>query len=81
MKWFYTVDEYTMRRVVAVAAAGAPILWLSAGGHIAVLGPAGRDIATDLHRGGAVLVLAAGPLGACLPGLRLPSTLTGPPRP
>ncbi|APX86060.1 NADH dehydrogenase [Methylorubrum extorquens] len=64
-----------------VATSGAPILWLSRGGHVAVLGSDGRDVAADLRRAGAFLVLAAGPLGACLPGLRLPSTLTGPPQP
>lgn len=61
----------------AVAASGAPILWLSPGGHVAVLDAAGRDTAADLHRAGALLVLAAGPLGACLPGFRHSSNLTG----
>ncbi len=64
----------------SVAASGAPILWLSPGGHVAVLGAVGRDGTSDLRRAGALLVLAAGPLGACLPGLRLPSILTGPPQ-
>lgn len=61
----------------AVATSQAPILWLSTGGHVAVLDAAGRDTAADLRRAGALLVLAAGPIGACLPGFRLPSTLTG----
>ncbi|UYW31956.1 hypothetical protein [Methylorubrum extorquens] len=61
----------------AVAASGAPILWLSPGGHVAVLDAAGRDTDADLRRAGALLVLAAGPLGACLPGFRLSSHLTG----
>lgn len=64
----------------AVAASGAPILWLSPGGHVAVVDAARHDTVADLRRAGALLVLAAGPLGACLPGLRLPSSLTGPPR-
>ncbi|BAQ47642.1 NADH dehydrogenase [Methylobacterium aquaticum] len=65
----------------AVAASGAPILWLSTGGHVAMLDASGRDAAADLRRAGALLVLAAGPLGTCMPGLRLPSNLTGPPKP
>ncbi|MDN3574274.1 hypothetical protein [Methylobacterium longum] len=65
----------------AVNASGAPILWLSSGGHVAVLEAAGRGTAADLRRAGALLVLAAGPLGACPPGFRLPSTLSGTTRP
>lgn len=61
----------------AVAASRAPILWLSTGGHVAILDAAGRDTAADLRRAGALLVLAAGPIGACLPGFRPPLTLTG----
>ncbi|AWB24952.1 hypothetical protein DA075_18280 [Methylobacterium currus] len=62
----------------AVAASGAPILWLSTGGHVAMLDASGRDAAADLRRAGALLVLAAGPLGACLPGYRPSPPLTGP---
>lgn len=62
----------------AVAASGASILWLSTGGHVAVVDAPGHDAAADLRRAGALLVLAAGPLGTCLPGLRLPSNRTGP---
>ncbi|WP_449410005.1 hypothetical protein [Methylobacterium komagatae] len=65
----------------AVAATGATILWLSAGGRVAVVDAAGRDLAGDLRRAGAFLVLAAGPLGTCLPGLGRPSTLAGLPQP
>lgn len=61
----------------AVAASGASILWLSTGGHVAVLDASGRDAAADLRRAGAFLVLAAGPLGACFPGYRSPPILTG----
>ncbi|GLS55093.1 hypothetical protein GCM10007886_32770 [Methylobacterium gregans] len=61
----------------AVAASGASILWLSTGGHVAVLDASGRDAAADLRRAGAFLVLAAGPMGACLPGYRPPPILTG----
>ena len=62
----------------AVAASGASILWLSTGGHVAVLDAPGRDAAADLRRAGALLVLAAGPLGTCLPGFRPPSKRAGP---
>ena len=62
----------------AVAASGASILWLSTGGHVAVLDASGGDAAADLRRAGAFIVLAAGPLGACLPGYRPPPILTGP---
>ncbi|KZB98963.1 hypothetical protein AU375_04766 [Methylobacterium radiotolerans] len=65
----------------AVATAAAPILWLSAGGHVAVVDARGGDTAADLRRAGALLVLAAGPLGTCLPGFRPPSNLTGTTRP
>ncbi|WP_244537544.1 hypothetical protein [Methylobacterium sp. yr596] len=65
----------------AVAASGVPILWLSPGGHVAVLDAAGRDAAADLRRTGALLILAAGPLGTCMPGFRLSSNLTGPTQP
>ncbi|GLS71290.1 hypothetical protein GCM10007890_33030 [Methylobacterium tardum] len=61
----------------AVAASGASILWLSTGGHVAVVDASRRDAAADLRRAGALLVLAAGPLGTCLPGFRLPSNRTG----
>jgi hypothetical protein len=61
----------------AVAATGAPILWLSSAGHVAVLDGTEPDLVAVLRRSGAVLVLAAGPLGPCLPGFRLPSTLAG----
>ncbi|MGE7157164.1 hypothetical protein ACQKJ1_25935 [Methylorubrum rhodesianum] len=61
----------------AVAASGLALLWLSPGGHVAVLDAAGRDAAADLRRAGVLLVLAAGPLGACLPGYRPRPTLTG----
>ena len=64
----------------AVAASGASILWLSRGGHVVVLDAPGRDAAAVLRRAGALLVLAAGPLGACLPGNRPSPTLTGPSR-
>jgi len=60
----------------AVLASGASILWLSAGGHVAVLDGTPPDLTTELRRSGA-LVLAAGPLGACLPGTRRPVTLIG----
>lgn len=65
----------------AVAASGARILWLSAGGHVVVVDIAGSDAAAELRRSGALLVLAAGPLGTCLPGFQPSATLTGPPRP
>lgn len=65
----------------AVAASGAPILWLSSGGRVAVLNARGRDTADELRRHGAVLVLAAGPLGSCLPGFQPTPILTGPPQP
>jgi hypothetical protein len=65
----------------AVAASGAPILWLSAGGYVAVVSSTGRDAAADLRRGGAFLVLAAGPLGTCMQGQRPPTTLAGLPQP
>lgn len=56
----------------AVAGSGASILWLSSGGHVAVLHADGRDVAADLRRHGAYLVAAAGPLGGCLPGFLPP---------
>ncbi|GJE74257.1 hypothetical protein [Methylorubrum suomiense] len=65
----------------AVTASGAPILWLSAGGHVAVLYAPGRDVAAHLRRAGALLVLAAGPLGTCLPSYRPSANLTGPSTP
>lgn len=61
----------------AVVASGAPILWLSSGGRVAVLDARGLDTVRDLRRHGAFLVLAAGPLGSCLPDLRLTPTFTG----
>lgn len=61
----------------AVAASGAPILWLSGAGRIAVLDGTDPDLVAVLRRAGAVLVLAAGPLGPCLPGSRHPATLAG----
>jgi hypothetical protein len=60
----------------AVLASGASVLWLSAGGHVAVIDGTRSDLTTELRRSGA-LVLAAGPMGACLPGFRRPTALTG----
>ncbi|TXM95077.1 hypothetical protein FV223_02065 [Methylobacterium sp. WL116] len=60
----------------AVLASGASVLWLSSGGHVAVLDGTRSGLTTELRRSGA-LVLAAGPLGACLPGVRRPAALTG----
>lgn len=64
----------------AVAASDVPILWLSAGGHVAVLDGTKPGLITELRRSGAV-VLAAGPLGTCLPAMRRPVSLTGLPQP
>lgn len=58
----------------AVAESGAPILWLSSGGHIAVVHADGRDVAADLRRHGAYLIAAAGPLSGCLPEFRFSAT-------
>ncbi|WP_408903042.1 hypothetical protein [Methylobacterium radiotolerans] len=61
----------------AVVASGAPILWLSTGGHVAVVDAAGHDTVAELRRNGALLVLAAGPLGTCFAGFGPSSTLAG----
>ena len=65
----------------AVAESGAPILWLSSGGHVAVVHADGRDVASDLRRHGAYLIASAGPLGGCFPGLRFSSTYAQPSMP
>lgn len=65
----------------AVAASGARLLWLLPGGHVAVLAGDTPDLAANLRRSGTLLVLAAGPLGACLPGTRPTPMLTGPSQP
>lgn len=65
----------------SVASIDARILWMSAYGHVVILHLARPDLVGGLYRGGATLVLAASPLGGCLPSTPTSSPPRGDPHP
>lgn len=65
--------------VLALLAArpDAELLWMSGAGRVAVLRSGDPTLAAGLYQAGAILVLAAGPLGGCLPAYESSPTITG----
>lgn len=75
------VVAFTFRQGEALALLAerpdAEMIWISGTGRIAVLRSGNPAFVAGLYRAGAILVLAAGPLGGCLPSNVTSAVLSG----